>query len=268
MSSRPIGIIASNSDARPATERLAANGQRVLLYQLDGQHRGKQPSNIEAAATPTDIGFDCEIVLSFIDDTTSFRELLLGTPERLGLGAEMNPGAVLVDFGIRPSRESQALLGVIGMRGVAIVDAAFIGAVDDRVGSMPCDSHGALPVLLVGGFPDAVDQVEPVLANLGCVDRTGPLGSAHTAAALMGYMEAAHHIAHDEALSVGRALGIAGDALSRLLDGHAGSNDTANIIRLAKRTSLALKLAKDRGLSADIIDFTSARLADALTQSR
>jgi 3-hydroxyisobutyrate dehydrogenase len=69
-------------------------------------------------------------------------------------------------------------------------------------------------------------------------------------------------------LSVGRALGISGDALSRLLDGDAGSAAAPNIIRLAKRTGLALKLAQDRGLSADIIDFTGARLADALTRRR
>ncbi|MBK9079835.1 MAG: NAD(P)-dependent oxidoreductase [Hyphomicrobium sp.] len=262
MNNRPIGIIASDSAARPVAERLAACGQRVLLYQIDAAHHGKLPKNIEAAATPTDIGFDCEIVLSFIDDTTTFRELLIGTPQRLGLGAEMNPGAILVDFGVRPPRESQALLGVIGMRGVAILDAAFVG----NTGNMAGDVEGGHAALLLGGFPTSVDQVVPILAHLGRVDCTGPLGSAHTAAALMGYMEAAHHIAHDEALSVGRALGIAGDALTRLLDGDTGTAAAPNIIRLAKRTSLALRLAQDRGVQADIIDFTGARLAVVLTR--
>jgi 3-hydroxyisobutyrate dehydrogenase len=266
MTNRPIGVIAADSGARPAAERLATSGQRVLLYQIDGGHRGKLPKNIEAAATPTDIGFDCEIVLSFIDDTTAFRELLLGTPQRLGLGAEMNPGAVLVDFGVRPPRESQALLGVIGTRGVAIVDAALTGGRGDTPVDVPSAS-GPPPTLLVGGFPDAVDQVVAVLEHLGRVNRTGPLGSAHTSAALMGYMEAAHHIAHDEALSVGRALGIPGDALLRLLDGDA-TMAAPNVSRLANRTGLALKLAQDRGLSAEIIDFTGARLADALARRR
>ncbi|MGB4866195.1 MAG: hypothetical protein WBP38_09920, partial [Hyphomicrobium sp.] len=66
--------------------------------------------------------------------------------------------------------------------------------------------------------------------------------------------------------SVGRALGIAGDALTRLLDGDTGTAAAPNIIRLAKRTSLALRLAQDRGVQADIIDFTGARLAVVLTR--
>jgi 3-hydroxyisobutyrate dehydrogenase len=256
-SSRPIGIVGSDGLARAVAERIAATGQRVLVYAggpaQPGYQCGKLPKNIEAVATPTDIGFDCEIVFSFIDDSTAFRTLLLGTPERMGLGAEMNPGAVLVDFGARPPRETQALLGVTGMRGVAIVDAALSG-------SDACLATGSTTVL-VGGYPDAVDTVEPALALLGGVDRTGPLGSAHTAAALMGYMEAAHRVAHEEALTVGRALGLSGETLARVLDGGGNGPDAANIVNLARRTGLALKLATDRGVSAEVIDFTGARLA-------
>jgi 3-hydroxyisobutyrate dehydrogenase len=253
MSNRPIGIIGTDGLAIAAAERIAATGRRVLLY-VGGaaQRNGKLPKNIEAVATPTDIGFDCEIVFSFIDDSTAFRTLLLGTPERMGLGAEMNPGAVLVDFGARPPRETQALLGVTGMRGVAIVDAAIMGNADSV-------ASGSSAVL-VGGYPDAVDTVEPALKLLGRVDRTGLLGSAHTAAALMGYMEAAHRIAHDEALSVGQALGLSSETLARVLDGDGAKPDAANIVTLARRTGLALKLATDRGVSADVIDFTGVKL--------
>ncbi len=257
MSNRPIGIVAADSTVRRIAERFASASQRVLLYQIDGGHRGKLPKNMEAAATPTDIGFDCDIVLSFIDDTISFRDFLIGTPERTGLGAEMNPGAILVDFGVRPPRETQALLGVTGTRGVAILDAAFVGASAER------DTDPL--TMLLGGFPDSVDRVVPVLSTIGRVDCTGPLGSAHTTAALMGYMEAAHHIAHDEALAVGRALGISSEALQRNLDGKGTDTTSANIINMAARTRLVLKLAQDRGLAADVIDFTGARLSQALS---
>lgn len=253
MQKRPIGIIGADGPGRAVAERIAATGQRVLLYVSGGIRSGKLPKNIEAAATPTDIGFDCEIVFSFVDDSTAFRTLLLGTPERMGLGAEMNPGAVLVDFGARSPRETQALLGVTGMRGVAIVDAAIMGS-GDSVAS-------GSAAILVGGYPDAVDTVESVLNLVGRVDRTGLLGSAHTAAALMGYMEAAHRIAHDEALTVGRALGLSSETLARVLDGDGAQPDAANTVTLARRTGLALKLATDRGVSADVIDFTGARLA-------
>ena len=255
-SARPIGIIGTDEVARAAAMRIAASGQRVLLYVFDTSHRGKLPKNIEAASTPADIGFDCEIVLSFIDDSTAFRAMLLGTPDRMGLGAEMNPGAVLVDFGARPPRECQALLGVTGTRGVAIVDAAVTGSVESLA-----DGSGSI---LIGGYIDSVDLVEPVLALLGKVDRTGGLGSAHTAAALMGYIEAAYRVAHDEAVSVGRALGLTNETLSRVLDPDQAAAAVADdSLRLALRTGLALKLATDRGVSAEVIDFTGAKLAHA-----
>ena len=191
-------------------------------------------------------------MLSFIDDSLAFRELLIGTLERTGLGAEMNPGAVLVDFGARPPRETGGLLGVTGMRGVAIVDAAIVGDA--------CGLAAGSTTVLVGGYSEAVDTVEPALALLGQIDRTGPLGSAHTAAALMGYMEAAHRIAHDEAITVGRALGLTTETLARILDGGGRKPEVSNIVSLARRTRLALKLATDRGVPADVIDFTGARL--------
>jgi 3-hydroxyisobutyrate dehydrogenase len=257
MQTRPIGIIGTDGLARIAAERIAVTGQRVMLYVLDPVHRGKLSKNIELASTPTDIAFDCEIVLSFIDDSTVFRTLLLGTPERMGLAAEMNPGAVLVDFGARPPRECQALLGVIGMRGVAIIDAAMTSSAEALA-----DGSGSV---LVGGYIDSVDLAEPVLSMLGKVDRTGGLGSAHTAAALMGYMEAAHRIAHDEAVSVGRALGLTVETLARVLDPDHANTATDDCVRLAQRTGLALQIATDRGVSADVIDFTGARLAHAST---
>lgn len=259
MSSRPIGIVAADGGADRVAERISASGQRVLLYRVDGGHHGKRLKNIEAASTATDIGFDCNLVLSFIDDTTVFREFLIGTLEKTGLAAEMSPGAILVDFGVRPPRETQALLGVTGMRGVAILDAAFAATNDDL--------NAAPPSILLGGFPDSVDVAEPVFSLIGKVDRTGPLGSAHTTAALMGYLEAAHHIAHDEALAVGHALGIPRDALQRHLDGPKTEAAAPNIFNLAARTSLVMKLAKDRGVAADVIEFTGARLSQAISRS-
>lgn len=258
MSNRPIGIVAADGGADQVADRIAASGQRVLIYRVDGGHHGKRSKNIDAASTATDIGFDCNVVLSFIDDTTVFREFLIGTPDKTGLAAEMNPGAILVDFGVRPPRETQALLGVTGMRGVAILDAAFAATHNDL--------DAAQPSILLGGFPDSVEVAEQVLSLIGRVARTGPLGSAHTTAALMGYLEAAHHIAHDEALAVGHALGIPRDALQRHLDGPNVDAAAPNIVHLAARTRLVMKLAQDRGVAADVIDFTGTRLSQALTR--
>ena len=253
------GLIATDGAlAHALAARLAAAKQRVLVYMTAGAPRISAMPGVEAAATPTDIAFECETVLSCVDDSLLFRDLLIGTKERMGFGAEMAPGATLIDLGVRPPRETQALLGVIGQRGVALIDAALIGPLSGL-------AHGGVTVL-AGGFPDAVDTAAPLLGLFGRLERTGPLGSAHTSAALMGYIEAAHAVAHDEAVSVGRALGLSAETLADVLVCPATSAD--NIIRLGRRTALIRALAAERGVAADVVDFIGARLERTAAESR
>ena len=178
------------------------------------------------------------------------RALILGSAESVGLGARMQPGSVFVDLGSRTPRELQALLGLLGTGDVALVDAALIGGLD-------AIAEGRVKILL-GGYPDAVELAGAALSLLGSVEHTGPLGSAHAAAALMGYIEAAHAVACEEALALGHACGLGPETLKRVL-----SDDSLprglNVVRLARRAELARRIAEDRGVSADIIDLATER---------
>ena len=249
--SQTIGLLADADDAsRAMALRLARRGFRVLWHTGE-RHAGGEARSLELAATPTDIAYECRIVLTLIEDSDALRRLIIGTPDRAGLGAEMHPGSVLVDLGIRPPRECQAFLGLVGTRGIGVVDAAIIAD------AAAIERGGAL--VLAGGYPDAVETALPALEAIGRIERTGPLGSAHTAAALMGYVEAAHVLARDEAMSVATALGLAGDTLARVLDGEADAvMRGTNVVHLRRRADLARRLAAERGISADIIDLTSA----------
>ena len=242
---RPIGVIGPDATALPLARRLAEAKTRVLLYLTRGSAPREARTLIEVVATPTDIGYDSHIVLSTIEDSNELRALIVGSEDRAGLGVELSPGSQLVDFGVRPSRESLALLGLLGQRGIAVVDAAAIGG-------------DANPTFLLGGYPDAVDAVAPLLEKIGRVERTGPLGSAHTAAALMGYMEAAQVVAEQEALAVGRALGLTDATLAHVVGGQ--ERPPANVVRLAARMRIVGRIASDRGVSADVIAFTERRL--------
>ena len=256
MTKRPLGLIASDPEALAVARRLAGVGEHVIFYMLGGAVRKNLAPNIEAASTPADVVLACEIVMLAIDDTRQMRQLVLGTPDRPGLLGDMQPGAIIIDLGIRTPRETQALLGISGTRGIAVVDVALVGGT-------AAIEHGAATVL-VGGFPDAVDGVEPLLAELGRVERTGPLGSAQTAAALMGYVEAAHFAARTDALTVGRALGLRGSALSHIFD---GAPDDSNIVRLQHRAELVRRMAEERGLGSTIIDFNRLKVAESANES-
>lgn len=255
----PIGVI-GNDDYGPAiAARIAACGYRVLYGGLPGSPAVTRGQRLEPASTPTDVAFECSLVLVAVDDTEAMRNLLVGTPDRMGMGAEMEPGSVIVDIGARTPRELQALLGLLGTRGVALVDAALIGG-------SGAAAEGRAKIML-GGYPDSVEIAEKVLSLLGHVERTGPLGSAHAVAALMGYVEAAHAVARDEALALGRACGLTPEVLARMLS-DASLARASNVTRIGRNADLARRIARDRGLSADIIDLAAEKQARQRSENR
>lgn len=251
-SERPIGLISNEPGTGALAMRLAAVGKRVLHLMLAPAERLVPGPRLEAAATVADIALECDTVLIAIEDTNLLRKLLLGDSDRTGLAADLMPGAKLVDLGMRPPREAQSILGLVGMRGISVVDAAVMGGGEAVY-------RGAANVL-VGGYPDAVDSVLPVLIEFGTIERTGPLGSAQTAAALMGYVEAAHVTARSEAISVGTALGLHSQSLTKLFD---DSPEPANVIRLERQANFVRRLVEDRDLKDNVIAFRRLGPAEA-----
>jgi 3-hydroxyisobutyrate dehydrogenase len=239
-----IGIIADDQHGLVLGSRLAAVGCRVLFHNLSAPLQSALSPNLEIGVTPADIAIECAVIVLAIDDTSRIRHLLLGAPDRAGLMHDLAPGTLVIDTGVRLARETQAILGILGTRGVGLVDAALIGA--------PQALASGTMTVFAGGYPDALEDAEPVLSHFGRVQRTGPLGSAQTAAALMGYVEAAHVTARSEALAVGRALGLSPETLARVLQ---DAPDDANIVRLNRRADLVRSIATEKGLGADIIAF-------------
>lgn len=241
---RATGFICNDPSTFAIAERLAAAGRRVLHLMLPPAARLGSAPLLEAAATVSDIAIECDTILLAVEDTQLLSKVLLGDADRHGLAHDLRPGGLLIDLGMRPAREAQSLLGFVGMRGVGVVDAAIIGGRETVL-------RGSAKVL-AGGFPDAVDAAVPLLSELGSIERTGPLGSAQTAAALMGYVEVAHIAARSDAISVGTALGLKPQALSQLFE---ETPDADNIIRLQRRADFVRRLVEDRGMPGNVISF-------------
>lgn len=249
---RPIGLIGNDPGCAAVAQRLGATGHRVLHLMLAPAEKLPRGNYLEAAATVADIAIDCDVILLAIEDTAMLRTVLLGDADRPGLAADLMPGSVLIDLGMRPPREVQSVLGLVGMRGVAVVDAALVGA--------NAAVLGGTANVLVGGFPDAVERVLPILGELGRIERTGPLGSAQTAAALMGYVEAAHFEARSEAITVGAALGLKAHTLSQLFH---EAPDPSNVIRFEKQAKLARRLSTEGSTTGTVLSFRRLGPAEA-----
>jgi 3-hydroxyisobutyrate dehydrogenase len=249
LKNRPIAVIGNDEFGPAIAGRIAACRLHTLYTALPGSPSPIYGDMLEPLPTPSNLAVDCPIVLAAIEDTETFRMLFVDDAKP-GSGIPLQSGSVLVDLGARTPDELQALLGRLDARGIALVDAALIGGPEAAA-----EGRGKI---LLGGNDAAVVVAETVLSLLGHVERTGPLGSAHAAAALMGYIEAAHAVAREEAIALGAACGLTAETLTRVLSDETLPHGL-NVVQLARRAALARRIARDRGGSADIIDLAAAR---------
>ncbi len=256
LKNRPVGIVGTDAFGPAIAERLAACRVPALYASLPGS---PAVTYGEFLSPMPDEASDCAVVLAAIEDTEAFRSLLTNRLKAANVGLALQPGSILVDLGARTPRELDALLDLLEPRGVALADAALIGESDAAL-----DGHAKV---LLGGPEPAVEIAETVVTLLGHVERTGPLGSAHAAAALMGYIEAAHAVAREEAMALGAACGLTPDMIVRVLSERSPPHGM-NVVQLARRADLARRIARDRNVGADIIDLAAAKQARSLRKNR
>lgn len=255
---RPIGVIGNDEFGTAIAERLAACRIPTLYAALPGASPAIYGEHLEPVS-PTSNGMaDCPVILIAIEDTEAFRGLLIGR-DASDLDFAPLSGAVIVDLGARTPRELDALLEFLEPRGISLTDAALIGG-----GAAAAEGRAKV---LLGGAEIATEMAASIVSLFGTVERTGPLGSAHAAAALMGYIEAAHAVAREEAMALGAACGLTPDMIARVLSERAPPHGM-NIVQIARRADLARRIARDRNAGADIIDLAAEKQARSKRENR
>lgn len=255
---RPIGVIGNDEFGTAIAERLAACRIPTLYAALPGASPAIYGEHLEPVSPASNGMADCPVILIAIEDTEAFRGLLTRR-DASNLNFASLSGAVIVDLGARTPRELDALLELVEPRGISLTDAALIGGA-------PAAADGRAKVLL-GGAETATEIAASIVSLFGSVERTGPLGSAHAAAALMGYIEAAHAVAREEAMALGAACGLTPDMIARVLSERAPPHGM-NVVQIARRADLARRIARDRNAGADIIDLAAEKQARSKRENR
>lgn len=254
---RPIGVIGNDELGTAIAERIAACRVSVLYAALPGASPAIYGEHLLPVSSTSSGLSDCPVVLVAIEDTEIIRALLIGGDAVLNFAPLA--GTVLVDLGARTPRELDALLELVQPRDVSLTDAALIGG--------PEAAADGRAKILLGGADAATELAASVVSLFGTVERTGPLGSAHAAAALMGYIEAAHAVAREEAMALGAACGLTPDMIARVLSERAPPHGM-NVVQLARRADLARRIARDRNAGADIIDLAAEKQARSQRENR
>jgi 3-hydroxyisobutyrate dehydrogenase len=216
-----LGWIGTGVMGAPMCGHLLAGGHQVTVHT---RTRGKAADLIAAGATwadtPSEVADASDVVFTMVgspDDVRATIGELLGT---------LHPGGIIVDM----TTSSPSLARELA----AQARAASVGLIDAPVTGGEAGAIGATLSIMVGGDPDAIDIVTPILRLLGAriVIHGGP-GAGQHAKAVNQILMASNMLGLAEALHYAERAGL---DLTRVLDSvSAGAAGSAAVTNLGPR---------------------------------
>jgi len=195
--------------------------------------------------------------------------------DELLAASALSESAVVVDMSSSEPVATQELAGRLAELGIALIDAPVSGGVRGA-------ENGTLAIM-AGGEDAAFERVEAVLAALGKVTRTGPVGSGHAVKAFNNLLSATHLWVTSEVMEAGKRFGLDPEVMLSVFNSSSGrSGSTENkwpnfilgetynsgfgLALMLKDMRIALALAETTGashqLSADAVERWSLAASD------
>jgi 3-hydroxyisobutyrate dehydrogenase len=210
-----VGFVGLGSMGAPMCRRLVRAGHDVLVFDLE-------PSRVDdavrsgavAAGSAAECAGSCELFLTSLPRPDHVASVMVDG----GALAALRPGAVWVDLTTN-RRELVAELAAGAPDGVRVVDSPVTGAVDGA-------RRGRL-TLFVGGDPDAVETVRPVLDELGDVIVCGGLGTGNVVKLVTNQLWFVASAAIGEGFALGMRHGVALDTLWSAIRSSVGDSFVA-----------------------------------------
>ena len=189
---------------------------------------------------------DAQILITMVPNGKAVREAVLAALPGLARGA------IVIDMSSSDPATTRELGALLKKKGIHMLDSPVSGA---RAKA----ADGTL-ALMVGGDPELLKRVRPVLSAMGTqIFHTGGLGSGHATKALNNYLGAAGTIAGMEALLVGEKFGLNPKTLIDVINASTGKNSTTErkipqqVFTKAFASGFALALmTKDVGIAREL----------------
>ncbi|MBV8848265.1 MAG: NAD(P)-dependent oxidoreductase [Methylobacteriaceae bacterium] len=171
------------------------------------------------AASAREATAGADVLITMLPDGKSVRAALLeGEP----VVAHCAPDAIVLDMSSSAPVETREFADELAQRGIRLLDAPVSGGVKRAV-------DGSLAIM-VGGPPEAVAKVRPLLETMGkSIFETGAVGSGHAMKALNNYVSAAGLTAACEALQIGEKFGLDPMLMTDVLNASTGRNNSTEV---------------------------------------
>ena len=216
MSSRErLGFVGLGIMGEPMAGHLSAAGYELTVYDLDAAAARRVKGsfdNVVIASTAAEVAANAEVVITMLPDGNALRDVTFGAN---GLADGFRSGSLLLDTSSSQPWLTRQTATELAATGVDMVDAAVSGA---QWGAQEADL-----VFMVGGSPESVSRVAPILSILGRVHfHVGPLSSGHVMKCINNTITAMTFLATAEGLALGMRCGLHGAAMNSVLNESTG----------------------------------------------
>jgi 3-hydroxyisobutyrate dehydrogenase len=155
------------------------------------------------SGSPKMMAQSSDVVITVLPSAESLNEVLFGWQ---ALADGFARGGVVIDMGGSDATTIVAASRRLADRGIDLLDAPALGT--------PADARAGKLTLVVGGEETVFARCRPVLDVLATrILHAGPVGAGQAGAAIGDYLRGAQMLAAAEALRIGQALGLDGDAV-------------------------------------------------------
>jgi 3-hydroxyisobutyrate dehydrogenase len=255
------GFIGIGNMGSPMAANLLKAGWKVTVYDTDAAKVDsfKRGHGAGSAQTLTELGRQCDVVITMLPDGHVVRRVVLGrTPGDDCLVKGLAKGSTIIDMSSSAPVGTRKLGDDLRAHGVALLDAPVSGGVKGAVaGTMS---------IMVGGDEALAKRYEDLFAAMGKRFYVGSLGSGHAAKVLNNYVSAAGLAAAAEAVLVGQRFGIDPQTLIGVINASTGRNNSTEnkfaqfILNGKFNSGFALDLmAKDITLAMEVAEACNVR---------
>jgi 3-hydroxyisobutyrate dehydrogenase len=254
-----VAFIGMGTMGAPMAMNILNAGYDVIVH---NRHRDREKplakKGAVRAATPAEAAEKADIVIICVSDTPDVEAIVLGD---MGIIKGAKKDTIVVDMSTISPSATRRMAAVLAEKGVRMIDAPVSGGSEGA-------QNGTLAIM-VGGDPDDVENVRPVLKAMGkTITHVGSIGSGQVTKAINQVVIAATYLGVAEGMTLGLKAGLdMKKVVDAIAGGAAGSwvldNRSAFMIKNeyplgfrvrlhAKDLKIALEAARELGVALPV----------------
>ena len=210
-----VGFIGLGVMGGPMAKNIVKGGHQLTVYDLDPEAVARLTSvGAKAAKSPREVGAASEVVVTMLPEPQHVREVVLGPN---GVSEGLKKGGVVIDMSTIDPYTSQEVGAELKKRGIEMVDSP-VGKTSEHAAT------GTL-TLMLGGDPEVIERVRPVLNCMGNESfYCGKLGMGHAMKITNNVLATTIMAANTEALAIGAKCGLTLETMLEVMKTTMGNN--------------------------------------------